>query len=217
MPSSFSSTLLHSRPRAREPREQILDAALRLLAARGYEGVTLRQIGAEVGLHNSSLFHHFRSKGDLVTEIFHRVLDGVIARLLPLEEDDEPELDRLVAVCLDVADHFAKAPEQALFVLRVVIGSPGFETYLRGIDRGDRNHPLVRLHSILWSWLERARARGRIRAVDVGQATRNLFGVLLFDPALSQGFGDPDLPTAERRRRRATELAEFVRGALEAR
>jgi AcrR family transcriptional regulator len=215
--SSSSSSLGRDRLLGQDPRERILEAALQLLAACGYEGVTLRQIGAKVGLHNSSLFHHFRGKGELVTEIFHRVLDRVIARLVPLEEDDQPELERLVAVCLDVADHFAKAPEEALFVLRVVIGSPGFETYLRGVDRGDRTHPVVRLHSILWGWLERASARGVIRAVDVGQATRNLFGVLLFDPALSQGFGDPDLPTVERRRRRATELDAFVRGALEPR
>jgi hypothetical protein len=68
-----------------------------------------------------------------------------------------------------------------------------------------------------WGWLERARARGAIRIVDVGQATRNLFGVLLFDPALSRGFGDPDLPSASRRRKRAAELAAFLRGALEPR
>jgi AcrR family transcriptional regulator len=197
------------------PRERILEAALRLFAERGYEGVTLRQIGAEVGLHNSSLFHHLRGKGELVTELFHRVLDRVIARLAPLEGDDEPELERLVAVCLDVADHFAEAPEEALFVLRAVVGSPGFEAYLMDIDRGDRTHPVVRLLSILWGWLERARRV--IRSVDVGQATRNLFGVLLFDPALSRGFGDPDLPTARRRRKRAIELEAFLRGALEPR
>jgi AcrR family transcriptional regulator len=196
------------------PRERILEAALRLFAERGYEGVTLRQIGSEVGLHNSSLFHHFAGKGALVTELFHRVLGRVNARIAPLAEDRAPELERLVAVCLDVADHFAEAPEEALFVLRAVIGSPGFEAYLKDIDPGDRTHPVVRLLSVFWGWLERARDRGVIRRVDVAQATRNLFGVLLFDPALSRGFGDPHLPTAARRRRRAEELRGFLHGAL---
>lgn len=204
-------------PRDSGSRERILEVALRLFAERGYEGVTLRQIGAEVGLHNSSLFHHFRGKGELVTELFHRVLARVLARLEPLEGDEAPELERLVDVCLDVADHFAEAPEEALFVLRAVIGSPGFETYLMEIDRADRTHPVVRLLSIFWGWLERARACGAIREVDVGQATRNLFGVLLFDPALSRGFGDLDLPSASRRRKRAAELDAFLRGALEPR
>jgi len=187
------------------------------LAEHGYEGVTLRMTGAEVGLHNSSLFHHFQSKGQLVTELLHRVLERIIKHLAPLEQKDPPELDVLVDVCIDVANHFAEAPEEALFVLRAVIGSPGFREYLMQIDQKDSAHPVVRLMSIFWGWLDRARARGVIRPLNVHQATRNLFGVLLFDPALSRGFGDPDLPTAKRKRTRAAELSAFIRGAFETR
>jgi len=204
-------------PGALGPRERILQVALRLLAEHGYEGVTLRMIGAEVGLHNSSLFHHFQSKGQLVTEVLHRVLERILGRLAPLERNDPPQLDVLVDVCVDVADHFAEAPEEALFVLRAVIGSPGFREYLMQIDQSDGAHPVVRLMSIFWGWFERARARGVIRPLKVHQATRNLFGVLLFDPALSRGFGDPDLPTARRRRTRAAELSAFIRAAFEPR
>jgi AcrR family transcriptional regulator len=43
-------------------RDRIVAAARRLFAERGFEGVTLRLIGQEIGLHNSSLIHHFANK-----------------------------------------------------------------------------------------------------------------------------------------------------------
>ena len=56
-------------------KEQIVRAAERLFAARGLEGVSLRQIGAESGNgNNSAVQYHFGSKEQLVQAIFeHRL------------------------------------------------------------------------------------------------------------------------------------------------
>ena len=47
------------------PRERILRCATELLAEGGPGALTLRTVGKRVGLHNSSLFHHFPGKRDL--------------------------------------------------------------------------------------------------------------------------------------------------------
>jgi AcrR family transcriptional regulator len=62
-------------------KEQILLAAERLFAERGYEGVSLREIGAAAGSsNNSAVQYHFGSKEQLVTAIFEHRLSYIDER-----------------------------------------------------------------------------------------------------------------------------------------
>ena len=47
-------------------RELFAEAAIRLIAKQGFEGVTMRSVAAEAGLSYGSLFHYFDSKDDLL-------------------------------------------------------------------------------------------------------------------------------------------------------
>ena len=49
----------------RNTKESILLKALELFADRGYEGVSVRDIAAEVGIRQSSLYKHFAGKQDI--------------------------------------------------------------------------------------------------------------------------------------------------------
>jgi AcrR family transcriptional regulator len=51
-------------------RERILEAAIHLFAAQGFDGVSVRQIAKKVGIHESSLYNHFRSKDEILESIF---------------------------------------------------------------------------------------------------------------------------------------------------
>src|SRR4051812_50016669 len=48
-------------------REAILDAARRLFAEQGYEGASLRAIGAEAGVDAALVVHFFGTKANLLT------------------------------------------------------------------------------------------------------------------------------------------------------
>jgi AcrR family transcriptional regulator len=58
----------------RDPKQVILDAALQVFAAFGYEGATTGQIIARAGISNGALFHHFPSK-DAIGEALY--LQGI--------------------------------------------------------------------------------------------------------------------------------------------
>jgi len=49
-----------------DPRQQILDAAARLFAERGFAATTMTEVARAVGLGQSSLYYWFRSKEDLL-------------------------------------------------------------------------------------------------------------------------------------------------------
>lgn len=77
------SQLPSERPRRKGQitRERILDAAEEFFAERGFEGTTLREVAARVGLRNPSLYNHFESKEALYAAVLERDV-GPVLRLL---------------------------------------------------------------------------------------------------------------------------------------
>jgi len=51
-------------------REKIIYHALKLFAAKGYAGVSMREIAAAVGIQGASLYNHFKGKEDIFNAIF---------------------------------------------------------------------------------------------------------------------------------------------------
>ncbi|HET7217348.1 MAG TPA: TetR family transcriptional regulator [Vicinamibacterales bacterium] len=59
-------------PPASETREQLVAAAERLFAARGFAGVSVRMIAAEAGVNWSLVGYYFRGKHGLLAEVYRR-------------------------------------------------------------------------------------------------------------------------------------------------
>ena len=62
----------------RKRRDQILDEATRLFAERGYDGTSMSDLAASVGLRKASLFHHFASKEELKSAVLDRLVREVV-------------------------------------------------------------------------------------------------------------------------------------------
>ena len=72
MPARPPSTVGH------EPR--ILEAALGLFAEQGYHGTTIREIARESGLSVPGVYHHYRSKQDLLVDLMVTVMNELLQR-----------------------------------------------------------------------------------------------------------------------------------------
>jgi TetR/AcrR family transcriptional regulator, cholesterol catabolism regulator len=57
---------------SRNNRADVVEAAGRLFAARGYHGTSMRQLGRELGMLGSSLYSHVDGKQDLLVEVVER-------------------------------------------------------------------------------------------------------------------------------------------------
>ena len=109
-------------------RELILDTAERLFAARGVEGVTVRDLAREMGITASSLYNHFPGKQALYDAVLERGL-GPIVDVVAGQDGLGPErvhatLDRLTA-------HLTRHPHLARLLQRALLEeSPAVEALL---------------------------------------------------------------------------------------
>ena len=77
---------------------QVLATAVRLFAGRGYEAVSLDDIGAELGLAGPSLYYYFATKSDILVAALGRAADQ-----LAVQRETGLPLDELVAAYADLA------------------------------------------------------------------------------------------------------------------
>ncbi|HVP28536.1 MAG TPA: TetR/AcrR family transcriptional regulator [Myxococcota bacterium] len=196
------------------PRARIHAAALRVFARHGYDGASLQMIADEVGLHKSTLFHHYRGKLDLAAEAFEDAMERVAERLRPLAEEASPRLETLLSVSDALVDHFAAEPDAARMVVWMMTAPSDSDLNLH-IGRDDR-HPVVTIFTTLWTWLERAQRAGAIRSVNLRQTIFNLVGLVVFYPAAAEAnYLSGDEPfSAKACRIRREELRTVIGRAL---
>jgi AcrR family transcriptional regulator len=190
---------------AEGPKERIHAAALRLLARYGYAGVSLQMIADDVGLHKSSLFHHYRGKLELASEVCLAAMERVLAHVEPLAHDDPPRRESFLRVIDACLDHFAAEPDAARLLLSLLVAPEDSDLNLP-VGRSDADHPVMRLFTILGGWLERARSRGVTRRLSIRQTVPNLMGIVLMQPAVALGTSaltgrDPFSPRQRAQRR----------------
>src|SRR5438045_795453 len=98
-------------------RQELTRIAARLFAERGYQGTSLADLAAQLGVQKPSLYHHIASKEDLLWEVawdgaeaFHAALDEVPAEASATERIRLALRGHLavVAAQLDVATVFVR-------------------------------------------------------------------------------------------------------------
>jgi AcrR family transcriptional regulator len=94
---------------AESGRDRILDEAAALFLRHGYEGTSLRQLADTVGMKAGSLYYHFASKDDLLTEILRRGIDVMQTAF------DEAETSTGLARPVDRIEAHVRAHLSALF------------------------------------------------------------------------------------------------------
>jgi AcrR family transcriptional regulator len=193
-------------PRARQQRgvrteEAILQATLRLLAARGVQGTSLDLLAEEVGVAKSSILWHFGSKEELllrVTErVFEEVTRGPVRDILAL-----PTLEaRGEATWRFYSDAVRRRPElfrvMSYLLFEAIEGRPELRTRLRQLYRGRRQLFAEGLRGVVQDEAQRR----RLAALSVAA----------FDGIFLQWLLDPEALDLEALHREMRTLAERAR------
>lgn len=166
-------------------RQDVVDAALRIVAERGFDAATLQLIADEVGRSKPGLLHHFGSREGLMLAIVqHR--DEVNRRLFPPGPGFQASLD-LVA-------HNASVPGLiALFVVTAALAAAdpaGTERRTFFTERYARTRDGFARRVV------REQAEGRLRADIPAEVAASLI-IATMDGLQTQWLLDPDLDMAE--------------------
>jgi AcrR family transcriptional regulator len=106
-PGSVPST--PAQPRRRSRRDEILEIAVGLFAARGYHGVSMDDVGAAAGVTGPALYHHFAGKEAMLVAALKPVSESLLTggRERIAEHPDDP--DAALAALVEFHVEFALA------------------------------------------------------------------------------------------------------------
>jgi TetR/AcrR family transcriptional regulator, cholesterol catabolism regulator len=84
-----------STPAPASRRDELLELAATMFAARGLRATTVRDIADSAGILSGSLYHHFSSKEEMVDELLRGFLDWLFDRYQEIVATEPNPLERL--------------------------------------------------------------------------------------------------------------------------
>src|SRR5690349_3230865 len=103
-----------ARARGREARDELLTAALRVFARRGYREAGVDEIAAEAGYSKGALYWHFSGKEELLVALLEERIDAPMRDRFALLASAPPERDMSVEASRAFAEQLSEAREALL-------------------------------------------------------------------------------------------------------
>jgi TetR/AcrR family transcriptional regulator, cholesterol catabolism regulator len=76
-------------------RDELLDLAATMFAERGLRATTVRDIADSAGILSGSLYHHFKSKEQMVEEVLRNFLDWLFERYAEIVASESDPVERV--------------------------------------------------------------------------------------------------------------------------
>jgi TetR/AcrR family fatty acid metabolism transcriptional regulator len=100
-----------------DKRRQILDAAVRVFARQGFHATRVADIADEAGVAYGLVYHYFRSKDEVLNELFAERWSLLLQAIEEADKAGGPQRARLAAVAAFIIDSYRHDPE----LMKVII------------------------------------------------------------------------------------------------
>ena len=193
-----------------DTKENILIAAERVFAEKGFKGTTIREVAKEAGIVNSLIFYYFKNKAEMYEAVFQHAFDELEDLI---QQNLNLDLDRLAtvkALMFSVTDFSARHRNLMRILTREII------------DNGSIVQKITQkyfkpLYDFASEFLAEGKKEALFRDVNPLQFLVSLMGMIVFyfvsDPLLQAvGVGDPYGP--EEIETRNMEVWNAVRSSL---
>jgi TetR/AcrR family fatty acid metabolism transcriptional regulator len=155
---------------AEDKRRVILDAAVRVFAAQGYEASRVGDIAKEAGVAYGLVYHYYRSKDAVLEAVFHEAWGRLLTAVAVAEQTGENAPEQLGLVVKIVLRAWRDDPNLVRLLVREFTRNPHIQDELDEI--GQAFASLQRI-------VERGQTEGTFRRdVDAQMAAWMLYGAL---------------------------------------
>jgi AcrR family transcriptional regulator len=140
-----------------DTRRKIYTTALRLFYAKGYDKVTVDDICKKVGVSKGAFYDHFKSKDQVIVDLFLKVADQIYAKFVSTELDSQKNsLEKLFLLGMKAVDYSKSVGMDTLIV-----------SYRAQINLNKRAGPIASekrtIFKIVQKLVEEGQASGEIR------------------------------------------------------
>jgi AcrR family transcriptional regulator len=159
-------------PQAR--REQLIDAALSVIIAQGYEGVSIEAIARTAGVTRPVIYDHFPNLGRLLEALIEREEQYALEQLaavVPTEPNDDDPAELLAGGVRRFLDAVASRPETWRIILLPLEGTPAI---VRDHVETNRARTLERIQALVGWAIDRDYLPAQLDVELSARAIRNL-------------------------------------------
>jgi TetR/AcrR family transcriptional regulator, fatty acid metabolism regulator protein len=143
---------------AREDRrQQLLAAATRVFAQRGFDACRVGDIAKEAGVAYGLLYHYFNSKDELLETIFRNTWSQMVERIREVEDSGERTREQLRRVAALVLRSWVRDPDLVRVLVREITRTPHLQDQVDEIG-----HAFDALERIIRRGQERGEVRGEL-------------------------------------------------------
>jgi TetR/AcrR family transcriptional regulator, fatty acid metabolism regulator protein len=154
--------------RVADRRAELLDAAVRVFAEKGFHATRVGDIAAEAGVAHGLLYHYFRSKDEVLETVFRDTWSALVAETRRIESSDVPLQEQLRLFARIYLGSWLVSPDLVRVLVREVARGPG---------AGSRVVEIAELFDLLRRIVESAQERGEARAdIDPTVAAWAIYG-----------------------------------------
>lgn len=174
-------------PRPRRDLTHVIDVAIEVFTERGYDGTSIADLAQAAGLAKSSIYHHVRSKQELLELAVDRAMGNLLARTAAIAASGANSLDQLRAVMQSALRSAIDGDPNLILVRR----TPAMAASVPSVARRYAHY-----ETLVSSFVRRAAEDGYLRQ-DIAPERLNRFLWLLSTAAADMRLLESKVPTDE--------------------
>jgi TetR/AcrR family transcriptional regulator len=191
-----------------EQRSQILEAAARVFAERGWKGATTRLVGRAAGVNSALIYYYFENKDTLFQECIRHVLEGFLEHLRERRHGFTRGSDRVQFLVDGVFDYFSAHTDRMQLILLAINLHP--ERFGHAMNTFLKNQALVPLEV-----LTEGMGRGELRRMNPIQTWWCILGMCTLSlhmhramPHINRARAPAPLPSMNETRKQIAAILE---------
>ncbi len=191
-----------------ERKAQILAAAAKVFAAKGYERATIADIAKQARVAEGSIYNYFKNKGDLLISLPHHVMQSPIESMSALADEKPPE-----EMLLTMARTMTGTMKENAHIFRILLSA--FPNMTKEMREQYLNQVVLYAVGMVEAYFEKQVRRGVFRR-NLDPAILALAFVGMFFPTvlIREIFQVETLPPIDYEKIISTSVRVFLQGVL---